>query len=56
MKEAAAKSDPDRPAEYERQSRIALAGYEAFHELAACLLAAALGEDRPRHVLVVGAQ
>ena len=55
MKEAAAKFDSDRAAEYERQSRIALAGYEACHELAACLLAAALGEDRPRHVLVVGA-
>lgn len=55
MREAAAKFDSDRAAEYERQSRIALAGYEACHELAACLLAATLGEGRPRHVLVVGA-
>lgn len=55
MSEAAAKFDSGRAAEYERQSRIALAGYEACHELAACLLAAALGEGKPRHVLVVGA-
>lgn len=55
MKEAAAKFDSERAGEYERQSRIALAGYEACHELAACLLAAALGQASPRHVLVVGA-
>lgn len=51
---AAAKFDADRAGEYERQSRIGLAGYEACHELAACLLAAVLG-DGPRHLLVVGA-
>lgn len=55
MGEAAAKFDGERAGEYERQSRIALGGYEACHELAACLLAAALGENTPRHVLVVGA-
>lgn len=59
MQDAAAKFDTERAAEYERQSRIALAGYEACHELAACLLSAALEPDRhgtaPREVLVVGA-
>lgn len=50
----AAKFDVHRAGEYERQSRIGLAGYEACHELAACMLAASLG-DGPRHVLVVGA-
>jgi tRNA (cmo5U34)-methyltransferase len=53
--DAAAKFDADRAREYERQSRIALAGYEACHELAACLLAAALEGSTSRHVLVVGA-
>jgi tRNA (cmo5U34)-methyltransferase len=51
---AAAKFDAGRADEYERQSRIGLAGYEACHELAACVLAAALG-DEPRQLLVVGA-
>ena len=37
---SAAKFDTSRAAEYETQSRIALAGYDACHELAACLLAA----------------
>lgn len=59
MHDPAAKFDAERAAEYERQSRIALAGYEACHELAACLLSAALDPDRgneaPRDVLVVGA-
>jgi len=55
MTAAAGKFDSERAREYERQSRIALAGYEACHELAACLLAATLGADTPRHVLVVGA-
>src|SRR4051812_28386629 len=50
----ATKFDTARAGEYERQSRIGLAGYEACHELAACVLAAALG-DAQRHVLVVGA-
>jgi tRNA (cmo5U34)-methyltransferase len=51
---AAAKFDPARAAEYAVQSRIALAGYEACHDLAACLLAASLGSDRARHILVAG--
>lgn len=60
MHDPAAKFDAERAAEYERQSRIALAGYEACHELAACLLSAALDPERsgnapPRTVLVVGA-
>lgn len=51
----AAKFDPARAGEYDQQSRIALAGYDACHELAACVLAAAL-EGRPdARLLVVGA-
>lgn len=44
-----------RAGEYDRQSRIALAGYEACHELTACMLAAALGPEAPATILVVGA-
>jgi tRNA (cmo5U34)-methyltransferase len=51
---AAAKFDPARAAEYAVQSRIALAGYDACHELAACLLAASLGRDTAAHLLIVG--
>lgn len=53
--QAAAKFDGSRAEEYERQSRIALAGYEACHELAACLLAASLGTGRSARILVAGA-
>ncbi|RDJ23518.1 class I SAM-dependent methyltransferase [Bosea caraganae] len=53
--DAARKFDPGRAAEYETQSRIALAGYDACHELSACMLAAALGQGAPAHILVVGA-
>ena len=53
--EAAAKFDPARAAEYEKQSRIALAGYEACHDLAACLLAASLGAGSTATILVAGA-
>jgi tRNA (cmo5U34)-methyltransferase len=49
------KFDPVRAAEYEQQSRIALAGYDACHELAACLLSARIGTGNAAHVLVVGA-
>lgn len=49
------KFDPSRAGEYEQQSRIALAGYDACHELAACILAATLGKGRTAHVLVAGA-
>lgn len=53
--DTAAKFDPDRAGEYRAQSRIALAGYDACHELAACMLAATLGQGGLAHVLVVGA-
>lgn len=52
--QAAAKFDPARAGEYAVQSRIALAGYDACHDLAACLLAAVIGRDKAAHVLVVG--
>jgi tRNA (cmo5U34)-methyltransferase len=51
----AAKFDSDRAGEYEQQSRIALAGYDACHELSACMLAAALGARTAASILVVGA-
>ena len=51
----AQKFDASRAGEYERQSRIALAGYDACHELTACVLAAALGSGSAAHVLVAGA-
>lgn len=51
----AAKFDASRAGEYERQCRIALAGYDACHELGACMLAAALGSGGHAEVLVVGA-
>jgi tRNA (cmo5U34)-methyltransferase len=50
----AEKFDTSRASEYARQSRIALAGYDACHDLAACMLAASLG-SRPANILVVGA-
>lgn len=53
--DAAAKFDEARAAAYEQQSRIALAGYDACHELAACMLAAALGRGTAARLLVVGA-
>lgn len=51
---AAAKFDSARASEYETQSQIALAGYEACHELAACLLAASLGPGSAARILVGG--
>lgn len=53
--DSAAKFDAARAGEYARQSRIALAGYDACHELSACMLSAALGKGKPARVLVVGA-
>lgn len=53
--DAAAKFDPSRAAEFETQSRIALAGYDACHELAACMLAASLGASSSATILVAGA-
>jgi tRNA (cmo5U34)-methyltransferase len=55
MDQSAKKFDSSRAAEYESQSRIALAGYEACHELAACILSAALGTGGDRRILIVGA-
>lgn len=55
MTDSAQKFDPSRASEYEQQSRIALAGYEACHELAACMLAASLGSGTAARILVVGA-
>jgi len=52
---AAQKFDPARANEYQAQSRIALAGYDACHELAACMLSATLGDNNSAHILVVGA-
>ncbi len=52
---SAAKFDRTRAGEYARQSRIGLAGYDACHELSACMLSAALGGGGPARVLVVGA-
>lgn len=53
--DAAQKFDSTRAGEYGTQSRIALAGYEACHELAACTLSAALGAGTAAHLLVAGA-
>jgi tRNA (cmo5U34)-methyltransferase len=53
--DSAAKFDTSRAGEYEQQSRIALAGYDACHELTACMLAASLGSGTSAHILVVGA-
>jgi tRNA (cmo5U34)-methyltransferase len=44
MVSAASKFDSSRAEEYAEQSRIALAGYGACHELAACLLSSILGQ------------
>ena len=49
------KFDTSRANEYARQSRIALAGYDACQDLAACMLAASLGDAPSARVLVVGA-
>jgi tRNA (cmo5U34)-methyltransferase len=53
--ESTQKFDPARAAEYQTQSRIALAGYDACHELSACMLAAALGAGAAAELLIVGA-
>lgn len=53
--QAATKFDPARAADYARQARIALAGYDACHDLAACLLSASLGAGGAARILVVGA-
>jgi tRNA (cmo5U34)-methyltransferase len=53
--DAARNFDQARASDYETQSRIALAGYDICHELAACVLAAALRGVSSPHVLVAGA-
>ncbi|AOZ09093.1 SAM-dependent methyltransferase [Cupriavidus malaysiensis] len=53
--DAVQKFDSSRAAEYGEQSRIALAGYDACHELAACMLAARLGSGGAASILVAGA-
>lgn len=53
--DVARKFDASRAGEYQQQSRIALAGYDACHELAACMLAAALGSGTAARILVAGA-
>lgn len=55
LTDPAKKFDPARAGEYERQSRVALAGYESCHELSACMLAATLGSGTAARILVVGA-
>jgi tRNA (cmo5U34)-methyltransferase len=52
---SAEKFDSSRANEYGRQSRIALAGYDACQDLAACMLAASLGNVGSAKILVVGA-
>jgi len=52
---SAAKFDASRAGEYAVQSRIALAGYDACHEVAACLLSATLGRGVRANILVAGA-
>jgi tRNA (cmo5U34)-methyltransferase len=52
---SAAKFDLSRAGEYQTQSRIGLAGYDACHELAACILSALLGNGSRANILVVGA-
>jgi len=53
--DSAEKFDTSRANEYGRQSRIALAGYDACQDLAACMLAATLGTTTAAKILVVGA-
>jgi tRNA (cmo5U34)-methyltransferase len=55
MPDSASKFNSSRAEEYGQQSRIALAGYDACHELSVCMLAAALGPQKAAKVLVVGA-
>jgi tRNA (cmo5U34)-methyltransferase len=49
------KFDQARASEYKVQSRIALAGYEACHELSACMITAKLGSVPNARIMVVGA-
>lgn len=51
---SAEKFDASRATEYAEQSRIGLAGYDACHELAACLLSGVLGPGGAAEILVCG--
>ncbi|AJY32317.1 class I SAM-dependent methyltransferase [Burkholderia thailandensis] len=51
-----AKFDSSRAAEYAEQSRIALAGYDACHDLCACMLASSVSADAgAAQILAAGA-
>lgn len=52
---SSAKFDNSRASEYAVQSQIGLAGYEACHDLTACVLAASLGRGSHAQILIVGA-
>lgn len=52
--DAAKKFDLARANEYEKQSRIALAGYDACHELTACVLAAELQSLSNPTIMIAG--
>ncbi len=52
---SADKFDRSRALEYEVQSRLALAGYDACHELSACMITAKLGSVANARMLIVGA-
>ena len=53
--DSSSKFDASRAGEYAEQSRIALAGYDACHELSACVLSTTVGSGGAARVLVVGA-
>lgn len=53
--ESSKKFDLSRANEYGVQARIGLAGYDACHELSACILSAALNSQPDARILVVGA-
>lgn len=52
---AAGHFDTPMAADYERTSRITLAGYDACHELAACMLVASLESGGTKRILIGGA-
>ena len=54
MNSSVEKFNAERAKEYADQSRIGLAGYDACHELTACLLSSALGRGGQAHILIVG--
>lgn len=54
-KSSHAKFDVLRANEYGQQARIGLAGYDACHELSACILSASLEGQTDARILVVGA-